>query len=493
MRYFFNLSQTLFLTLFTPLGSAIKSITMVFLAVVLLFALPACHSKSKGSDTSDTPPDTSSPLNVGGGYTLVVSGGTLNDGSGVNGLTVLATLRDDSGYGPGGAAGWEIEITGPGIVSPLVVSYEDGSPASYSTWWWEQTDPQSGTYTATASDGTTTLIYDFSIQSSSNLSQPDVNVAGTTVFWDPVSGAGSYYYELTDGSGVTSTYGYIESDPLLTQYSFELPAALPDGSYLVSVYALTANRLALGEDNAAWPSLPAQENDAVKTIDFVQGGTGSGYVLNARGGVLYEGSFFSTDYYGLVVWTSILTTTTPETAPAGNWDVTVTGPGIATPITFTYPKTDSHYIYWDFGTVPDSGTYTVSAIATGSTTTLSTTFTVPNTTSKLPVATGLAATATSGGGASVSWNSVSGAGSYYVNIWAEIDGYYTEVAGGWVNATSAIIPSGTLTEGVTYDVYVSACQLDMMDMNSVPLPVAPDSQVDMSDTTFGYDTIVGLK
>jgi hypothetical protein len=460
---------------------------------LLFLTLSACHSKNKGSDPQSDPPPDSSPLNVGGGYTLVVSGGTLNDGSGVTGLTVLATLRDDTGYGPGGAAGWQIEITGPGINSPLVVSYEDGSASSYSTWWWEQLDPQTGTYTATATDGTTTLIYDFTIQAGSNLSQPAANIAGSTVSWNPVAGAGSYYYEVTDGSGVTAAYGYIESDSLLTQYSFALPDVLPDGSYLVSVYALTADRLALAADSAAWPSLPAQENDSCKTIDFVQGGTDSGYVLDARGGVLYEGAVSTTDYYGLVIWASILTTTAPETAPAADWAVTVTGPGIADPITFTYPKTDSHYIYWDFGVEPASGEYTVSAISSASTTTLSTTFTIANTTSKLPLATGVTGTATSGGGASVTWNSVSGAGSYYVNIWADAGGAYTEIAGGWVNATSAIVPSGTLTSGVTYDVYVTACQLDMTDVSSVPLPVSPGIQVDMSDTTFTYDTIVGIK
>jgi hypothetical protein len=171
--------------------------------------------------------------------------------------------------------------------------------------------------------------------------------------------------------------------------------------------------------------------------------------------------------------------------------MTVTGPGITTPITFTYPRTYSQYVYWDFGMVPAPGTYTVSAIASGGTTTVSHIFTIPAATSKLPVATGLTVTPVSGGGATVGWSAVSGAKSYYVNVWTTAGGIYTEVAGAWVTSISAIIPNKTLTQGVEYDIYVTACESDMTDISSVP-PADPGDQVDMSDTTFTYETIVAL-
>ncbi len=464
---------------------ALRRSSVIFLLpfLVLLLILAGCKGKSK------------SPSNIGGGYILLVSGGTLNDGSGVNGLAVLVTLRDSGGNGPGGAAGWQIKITGPGINSPLVVSYDDGSQYSYSTWWWEEFDPLSGTYTATATNGTTTLTYNFSINAAQNLTQPDLNKSGSTIWWNPVTGAGSYYYEVTDGSGGLVTFDYIASDPLLTLYSFELPG-LTEGSYLVSVYALTKDRLALASPTS--PSLPSQENDSLAIIDFVHGGTGSGYALDARGGVLYEGLDSlgtGTDAYGLVIWTSLVTNSTPSTPPAGDWDITVTGPGITKPIAFTYPRTNYHYVYWDFGTVPVGGeTYTVSAIVSGGTTSLTQSFTIPSPASKLPVAANLSTNPTSGGGASISWDPVPGANSYYVNIWTDIWNaalnrwVYTEIAGNWMKTTSAVIPGGTLTKGISYDVYVTACELDMTDTTAVP-PPDPGSQTDMSDTTFTYATI----
>ncbi len=463
---------------------------MSFLAALFtasaLFISSGCSSGGGGNDNSAL------PSNIGGGYTLVVSGGTLNDGSGANGLSVLATLRDSSGNGP--AMPWTLTITGPGLGAPLTVSYDDGSPSSYMTSWWESSHPQSGTFTATATNGGTALTYKFTIDASKNLSQPVPSKSTNTISWNSITGAGSYYYKVTDGTGLLVISGYIASDPLLFSYSFNLPT-LSNGSYLVEVFAQTTDRTALQNNASALPSLASQENMAVATMDFVIGG---GYSLDARGGVLYEGvGTGAADQYGLVIWASILTAPTNSasspTPPASDWNITVTGPAISTPITFTYPATDSQYIYWDFGTVPTAGTYTVSAIVSGGTTSLSQTFTVPSPTAKLPLA-AVTANATNGGGASVSWDLVTGAKSYYVNIWTDVwdatlsQWVYTEIAGSWVNATSATIANNTMTKGIVYDVYVTACQQDMTDAATTP-PAAPGAQVDMSDTTFTYVTI----
>lgn len=449
------------------------------LLIILLSFLASCG----GEGTTLLPLD--NEKNVGGGYTLIVTGGNLNDGSGTAGFVVLATLRDSAGNGP--STPWSIAIDGPGLGLSLKASYDDGSPSSYMTWWWEDLDPRSGTYTATATNGITTLVYSFSVNAASTMARPVVTKNGSTLSWSAVSGAGSYYYRVTDGSGWHVTTGYYSDDPLQTTYSFVLPA-LSDGSYLVAVYAMTTDRIALQNDLSPSPSLAPQENMSLGAVDFVQGG---GYALDAAGGVLYEGEYPSgTSHYGLVIWSSILTTTAQSTAPAGDWTLSVAGPGIpaADPITFTYPASHAQYLYWDFGTTPADGIYTVTAVPKAGGSPISRTFSIPAPAARLDIVTGLTATPVTGGGVDVSWAPVTGAGSYYVNVWTDAGGVYTEVAGSWVASTSVSLPVKTLAKGVSYDVYVTASQLVMTDTSTVP-PAAPAAQADMSDTTFTYVTI----
>ncbi len=434
------------------------------------------------------------PANVGGGYTLEVSGGTYNDGSGPSGLAVLATLRNKDTLGPGLIDAWQITITGPGITQPLTVSYDDGSSSSYQAWWWEGTNPGGGTYTATATNGTTTLHYNFTINAATTLVRPALTNNGTSISWKAVTGAGSYYYRITDGTGMTlpGYANYINAAPLATSYSFDLPTKMSDGSYLIEVYAQTKDRLDLMIDPSPAPALAAQENISVSTMDLViTNGSPGSYNLSAVGGVLYMGQDKGADQYGLVVWSSLLTNASSGTPPAGDWTLKVTGPGISNsaPIVFTYPKTDAHYVYWDFSTLPLAGTYTVTATSLGSSEKPSAQFTITNATAQLPVATGISVTSDSTN-YTVSWNTVSGASSYYVNLWTDVwnaslgQYEYTEVAGAWVNGSTltALIPKNSLTKGTLYDVYVTACILDMTTAKTLPPPTP--TQVNMSDNTY---------
>ena len=455
------------------------------LSVILLLGLTGCH----GGKKNDSPASSS-------GYTFKVSGGTLNDSTDPKGLVVLATLRDSAGNGPGGAAGWQITITGPGIDTPLVVDYDDGSPSSYTTWWWKNIEPKTGTYTASASNDSFTLTGSFTIDPASCLLSTTLSKSGDgTISWPTVTDAGSYYYHLTDGNGTVADSGYLSSN----QISFVLPT-LPDGDYQVEVFAHTKNRLELMTDSSSAPTLPTHENMSVSRLSFPVSGVGSGYYLNTSGGVLYMGMDTSLDpaanQYGLAVWTSIRAST-DGTAPAGDWNVTVTGPGINGSLLFTYPATYSHYLYWDFGSVPGVGLYTVAA--TNGSAILTDSFTIPNTISQLPVATGIAA-GTASGGYSVTWDEVQGASSYYLNLWTCVGagskntpdgctagGQYAEIAGGWVNTASAFVQNSTLANGFVYDVYVTASALDMTTTSNTP-PPTPGTQVDMSDTTYTYYT-----
>jgi len=447
-----------------------KTLRNAMILISCLFLLTSCGGGGSGGGAAG-------PTNIGGGYTLLVSGGTLNDGSVTNGLAVLASLRDVHGVGPGLIGNWTITISGPGLAQPLRVDYDDNSSGSYSTWWWEGVEP-SGTYTATATNGTTTLTYIFTIASTSTLPKPLVSVSPSTVSWAAVPGAGSYYYSVSTGSGTILKFGYIPVTD--STYSFDLPSPLVDGSYLIQVIAHTQDRLALGNNNSSAPTLAAQENLSLASKDFVMSGgnnTGS-YVMTAKGGVLYMGKNGTTDMFGLAIWSSILTDSSSQ--PAGDWTVTVTNPNIS-PITFTYPKTSSHYLYWEFDTPPASGTYTVTAATAGSSDQLTTTFTIPDLAAKLDVATNIQVIP-GPTGYMIAWNAVTGAKSYYVNLWADIGGNYTEVANAWTTETSSFIPKGSLTKGMIYDVYITASSEDMTTSTEVP-PPSP-LQINMSDNTF---------
>jgi hypothetical protein len=467
---------------FHPVTSSTYRTVFTFMLILVLAAsLASCGGGGGGG----TPP----PPNVGGGYTLQAAGGTLNDGTATKGLVVLATLRDGDGNGPGAAAGWTITITGPGIITPLTENYDDGSPSSYITWRWKNITPQTSTYKASATNGSVTLTYNFSIDVTKTLPNSSLTKSSSVISWPSVANAGSYYYLVTDGSGTAADYGYLSS----SQNSFTLPV-LPDGSYNVDVYAHTKNRLDLMTDPSPTPGLPTQENMSLSQTTFSVNGSSSGYYLNARGGTLYMGQMESgvppvvEDIYGLSIWTSI--SAPGGTPPAGPWIVKVTGPGLPLltdpdVFTFTYPGTYSHYLYWDFGFAPKSGTYTVTA--TDGVTTLTDSFTIPNVTAKLPGATGISLTQTAAKGGNVSWNPIPGASSYYVNIWAMDNGVYTEIAAGWVNTNAAIVAKNTFISGTIYDVYVTASSLDMTTAKITP-PPTPGTQVDMSDTYFTYYT-----
>lgn len=447
----------------------VKVMTLIFLAGFIA----ACGGGGNATTGLST------QTNAGGGYTLIAAGGTLNDGPSAKGLALLATLRDSKGNGPGLNGGWQITLTGPGISQPLKVNYDDGSPSSYQIWRWQGINPSSGAYTATATNGTVTISYKFTIDATSTLPRPALTKIGSTISWSPLTGAGSYYFKITDGTGSTVNSGFMAA--ATASPSFQLPS-LADGSYLVEVFAYSQNFSQLMTDTSAAPALVTQENASVASLDLVlAGGVAGSYNLAATGGTLYLGKDISgSDRYGLAIWTSILTST--GSAPAGDWVITVTGPGISTPISFTYPRTDSHYLYWDFGTTPLSGNYTVTASAPECS--LTTAFAIPRLAAQLPIASNITVT-TAASSYGISWNGVSGAASYYVNVWTIINGVYTEVQGLWVNGStySVTVPKNSLTKGVVYDVYVNASSLDMTTVNNVP-PPSP-VQVNMSDNTYG--------
>lgn len=457
-------------------------------ALRLLSCLLILTAASCGGGGSSPPP------NVGGGYTLQVAGGTLNDGSGTSGLVVLATLRDDAGRGP--TSNWTLSITGPGIddSAPLVVEYTDYLPGSYMSWEWAEFDPIPGTtYRATAMNagGTVTLRYTFAV-ASSTLQRPIPGATPSTnsisLSWSSINNAHSYSYEVCSPSskcvsGLTTT-------PSATADFSSFGSSLETGDHLVRIRAYSSDRKAISDSASAAPPLASPENVSDYSFSCPVNGdpNAASYALNAAVGVMDFGlrGPGNTPINGLTIWTSIRYN---NAAPAGNWNVTVTDPsGYIT--NYLYPAAEDHHLYWYYGIEPLIGTYTITA--NYGSVTKSTTVTLSSTTSSLVPLTASSITATGqiNGDRLISWSRVSGAGSYYASIWSlvwnktshQFD--YLEVWEAWVkdpgtgtaaSVTAAAADAG-FSSGMEYDVYISAAQYDMASS-----PGATPSRVDMSE------------
>ncbi len=454
------------------------SLISLLSSIILLLLLSSC-----GGGGSST------PSNVGGGYTLQVSGGTLNDGSGANGLVVLATLRDSEGYGP--TYPWTVTITGPDIPAdnPLTVNYEMGQ--SYMSWEWYGFEPSSGTYRATATnhDGSVTVYYDFSITNNSTIARPSPGASTSgnivTLSWSAVTGASSYYYEVCPPS-FTQPCLYYFTTGLTGTASF---TGLSSGDYLIRVRAYTSDRTSVR-------SLAPQENVSEYSFSYPVSAdpAASGYTLLAAGGILDYGlqGPAGAAIYGLSLWTSIADN---NAAPTGNWNITVQDPnGLTT--NYIYPANVKHYAYWYYGIEPAPGTYNVTATYGGVTKTavFSISATSSGMTPQLSLPSGISATPVNTNDWNIAWSALSGAGSYYVNIWSEEwnsttkQWEYNEVYGQWVDSltTSLIVPAATFTPGTQYDVYVTAHKVDM---SNAALPSSTPTRADMSENYNPYSFI----
>jgi hypothetical protein len=463
---------------------------LVFSILLTVLFLSSCGG---GKDNSNPGP----PTNVGGGYTLKASGGTLNDGTGVNGLAILATLRDNQGWGP--TIPWTITITGPGISAdyPLTLEYSDPRRGSYMSWEWSGFDPLPGSYRATATNGSATIHYDFTVKSAVlSRPAPNASVSGNdmTVSWPAVANAKSYGYAVC-GPGSECISGITTDTSEIASF-----ATLTTGDYFIQIAAYATDRSALYVSHKASPALAPQENVSEYQLTFPVGGdqTESHYGLNAAGGVLDFGlrGPNNTPIYGLAIWTSIQDTTNPgnPTAPSGDWNITITDPnGVV--MNYLYFAGDRHYEYWYYNVEPVAGTYLVTATYGAATKTAS--FSLANTTPNLAplsydqISASLVPNA--GNAAvndiSITWPAVTGATSYYVSLWADIwnnvtNQYeYSEVWGNWVSATNTRVLNGDVVSGLTCDVYITASATDMASATP-PSPVP--GRADMSENYYGY-------
>ena len=351
------------------------------------------------------------------------------------------------------------------------------------SWEWYGFEPSSGTYRATATnyDGSVNVSYDFSITNNSTIARPSPGASTSgnivTLSWSTVTGASSYYYEVCPPSSTQSCLYYFTTG-LTGTASF---TGLSTGDYLIRVRAYSSDRTSV-------QSLAAQENVSEYSFSYpvIADPAASGYTLSAAGGILDYGlqGPGGASIYGLSLWTSIADN---NAAPTGNWNITVQDPnGMTT--NYIYPANAKHYAYWYYGIEPAPGTYNVTA--TYGSVTKTATFSIAATSSgmtpQLSLPAGLSATPVNTNDRNIAWSALSGAGSYYVNIWAEEwnsttkQWEYNEVYGQWVSGstTSLVVPAATFTSGTQYDVYVTAHKVDMS--NATP-PTSTPARADMSE------------
>ena len=481
-----------------PLSSLVhrpSSLLSLLSSVILLLGLTSCGGGGGGGG--------STPTNVGGGYTLQVSGGTLNDGTGVNGLVILATLRDSEGMGPG--MPWTITITQLGTTLPqipLTVEYNDFNYHSYMGWEWSGIEPVTGDYRATATNGSgsVSIYYDFHVDTASFFTRPavlSISPSGSTytLSWNSVPNASSYSYEVypPSGSGLPPVIGYT------TTTSVALSGLSATGDYLVWVRAYASDRTVLETSSASAPSIPSQENISEYTFTFPVGGdqTSTDYSFSAAGGYMDYGLTdpSNNSIYGMAIWTSIQDITASPTGPAGNWNVKVKKQDGTIVANFIYPAGVRHYAYWFYDIEPAANTlYTVEATygSISGTAAKTASFNL-TTTARLPLPTSISAALDSiTKNITITWGSVSGAQSYYVNLWAYVTDpvtnqlEYSEVWSKWTNTTSVTITQGDqgLPAGLSVDIFVTAHELDMSNLAPPAAPPA-DNRADMSENYTG--------
>ncbi len=254
---------------------------------------------------------------------------------------------------------------------------------------------------------------------------------------------------------------------------------LPDGGYAVAVRAFSVDLVGLADDDTPEPELPPGFEVSEQQVGIAVGPDG-GHSLSAAVGSLAFGGVGP----GLVLWASI-------TGPDGEatdrlWELSVTGPGLppGSPWSLRYPAGLGQILVWSYDIRAEQGSYAVKAdcldyvLAVGA---------GRPATEGLELPDGVVAEARGGGGGDVSWGEVAQAQSYAVSVWSEGATQAEMVWWRWTRETAVMIPAGTLTEGVAYDVYVAAADVDMTGDPVPPIGAA----VRMSENAYTPARVVG--
>jgi hypothetical protein len=404
---------------------------LVFAAGVLLLA--SCGDSKSGQPVTQ------------GGYSLTATVGEYEDGSGSEGLSILATLRDSSGKGP--STPWTLSLSDSSGDLGVSGQYDASGDGSYALWLFPQVALSTGKhYTLTLVNGSTTLHADLvpSPNAVVGVPLPTLSADGTTLTWASAQGAAAYRCVVSSGGNVQ-----LQSDVAQTQCDV---SALPGSmSYSASVLAMDVNLATIAADHAQSPVLP-QLDVSEGRLAFAKGnGSAPSVLLSAAGG----GLSWNTSSDGLTVWLSIQNS--DGTPPLSSWTVSIIGPGIpsSTPLQLTYPASQSQKLFWSYDTNASLGQY--SLVATDGTTQLSTTFQVGY---QVDLYRPIPSVNVDSSKATVSWPQVLEAKSYFVSIYDDQTGAF--IAGQWVNGFSADFPAQDFSATAEpCDAYVLALDYDM--------------------------------
>jgi len=317
-------------------------------------------------------------------YALEAVGGTYDDGSGLPGIAVLATLRDAAGAGPAAAwAGTLADASGP----RAQVAYADASPGSYAALWWPDLAFATGTYTLAlaSADDSASATFPVAAGGAMEIPFPTLSPDGATLSWSTAAGAAGAGCRIANGTVVVrSTVGTATSCSV---------GDLPDGAYQASALAFSADLAALAADGSERPALPGRFNVSEGRIAFLRAGAAPAVVALAAGGAIDAGIGVRT----LATWLSIRNA--DGTPPASAWSATITAPGIA-PLAFTYPAGFSRLLVWSYDLAATPGQYVLTATSAAGTLTLPFAIGEP---AALATPTGVAATDGAKGSAHVAW------------------------------------------------------------------------------------------
>lgn len=396
--------------------------------------------------------------------------GTYSDGAGSLGLTVVATLRDAAGNGPD--VPWT--LTASDLAGPVDVqaSYAVSGPGSYVVWVFPGVAVSAG--------------HTFSLQ----LSSPEGFTQGATVTVGSSELAPPAPALSADGSQLTwvvppdahrfacevSASGEVQLSATGTTGACDV-SALPPDSYTATIEAFSADPSQLQTDHSQTPELPEVDVSEGRLSFIRSDGSTPDLSLMLAGGRFDYGA----GQPGLALWMALQQTDGGVTPVP--WSVNVVGPGLPAdaPLQLTYPANTPQTELWSYDVALAEGSY--SFVASSDAGTLSGTFRVPAQT-PLDPPTAAVATAQPNGGATVQWQGVPDAGSYFVGVWDHTTGTFS--TGQWVTTTSTSFASQSFDAGTTYDVYVTATDADLTS------PPQPRAETRASENTYSPASFTGI-
>lgn len=375
----------------------------------------------------------------------------MDSGSGVVGPALLTTVRDATGAGP--SVPWFAAIFADGL--PLLtgtMSYDAPGPGSYVAWAWPHPEVESASSLELAtgpSFGTAAYVpFAAAPPSTVGIPAPRLSADGQRIEWPAVPGAVTYRCTVVSATlGVTASIERVGPERACDM------SALPAGSYLGAVEALSFDLAALAASTSAVPDLPDRFDVSVGYIGVVRrAGSEPPLQMLVAGGVVTMGG-----YSFLATWISI---TDPSGTPAPNsWSLSYMERG-----------TD-YYTYW--ATYPAAtarslevrnsdylatrGRFIMRASAGPSLLYVDFIVGAP---AELVAPTDVVATGAALGAATVDWTPVAGARSYLVRAW-DTWGYR------WASECPTegpplTFPAGTFLPGTSYEVYVVATDADLI-------------------------------